>query len=465
MLRIIAIFVRNFSNMSVVGLDNEYERCVEMLCSIAPSFQKVGTAGYHPGLETMSDFSDFLGNPHKGGVFVHIAGTNGKGSVAHMLASVLAFSRPGSVIGLYTSPHLLDFRERIRTVSSEPDSGGRYCREIGKDEVVDFVCRCRQFIEDRRPSFFEITTAMAFDYFRRHGVDAAVIETGLGGRLDSTNIIMPELSIITSIGLDHKDILGDTISSIAYEKCGIIKPGVPVVAGYLPDEAMRVVESVAGKRGCRLYRSSDTYGGSPVVAAAAKEADLGSDCQSMNIATVFTALRVLRASEVSLHDEVFRAVTHAAHISGLRGRWERLSVSPEVICDIGHNVEALSVSMKQLVKEAGDRHIIMVYGMAGDKDVASVVELLPSGASYVLTQAEGSRAMPAADLKTLLDRSMLRRGMRQEELDSVDVPDVGRAVDIALERASDKDIVFIGGSSYVVAEAVAHFLHSSARSQ
>ena len=196
-------------------LDREYRECVRRLYSIAPSFQVVGASGYHPGLDNMRAFAAFLGNPHLSLRAVHVAGTNGKGSVAHMLASALACARPGTSIGLYTSPHLVDFRERIKTVSIDGSGDGRCFSEIGKEDVVDFLRRAADFINERRPSFFEITTAMAFDYFHRRGVDMAVIETGLGGRLDSTNIIVPELSVITSIGLDHKNILGDTIEKIA----------------------------------------------------------------------------------------------------------------------------------------------------------------------------------------------------------------------------------------------------------
>ena len=241
-------------------LDREYRECVRRLYSIAPSFQVVGASGYHPGLDNMRAFAAFLGNPHLSLRAVHVAGTNGKGSVAHMLASALACARPGTSIGLYTSPHLVDFRERIKTVSIDGSGDGRCFSEIGKEDVVDFLRRAADFINERRPSFFEITTAMAFDYFHRRGVDMAVIETGLGGRLDSTNIIVPELSVITSIGLDHKNILGDTIEKIAAEKAGIIKPGVPVVAGDLPEEAMKIVAGRAEAAGSDLYRAGDLCG-------------------------------------------------------------------------------------------------------------------------------------------------------------------------------------------------------------
>ena len=405
----------------------------------------------------MTDFACFLGNPHKSLRTIHIAGTNGKGSVAHMLASALAFRYPGSRVGLYTSPHLVDFRERIRIVCSEKGPDGRHYSEIGQEDVVDFMARCRNFIEERRPSFFEITTAMAFDFFARERVDTAVIETGLGGRLDSTNIILPELSIITSIGLDHKDILGDTIEQIAREKAGIIKSGVPVVIGTLPPEAEAVALETASALGSRLYRSGELCAGDVDPQEIASAADLRSTCQVRNIRTVMTALHVLGAGDVASSPAVLYGLKHAAAVSGLRGRWEKLSAEPEVICDIGHNVQALSETMRQLQAEAAGRHIIMVYGMAGDKDVEAVRGLLPSDARYIFTQAQGSRAMPAGQLRELVDSSRRERGKADAGItDSVAVGSVAEAVDMAMREAGPSNLVFIGGSSYVVAEAIAH---------
>ena len=446
MCRIFPFLRTKFQNMPEIEpeLEKMYRECVQRLYSIAPSFQKVGALGYHPGLETMSDFSAYLGNPHKSLTAVHIAGTNGKGSVAHMLAAALAAEYPGESIGLYTSPHLLDFRERIKLVSAEAGEDGRHFTMIGKDDVVDFCRRTEAFVEERSPSFFEITTAMAFDYFKRKNVRMAVIETGLGGRLDSTVIVTPQLSIITSIGLDHKDMLGDTIEQIAFEKAGIIKPGVPVVVGDVPQEAFKVISSKAEQCGSRLYRAGDICEGCVSSETAAAEADLHSDCQEKNIRTVLTALGVLGHGAVRKGSAVYEAMIRAAAVTGLRGRWERLSSRPEVICDIGHNVEAVSVSMRQLAAEAHDRHIIMVYGMAGDKDVESVCRLLPDEAEYIMTQASGSRAMPAERLVEIARKR-----------NSVAVPDVEKAVRLAVSKASADDVVFIGGSSYVVAEALA----------
>lgn len=424
-------------------LEKMYRECVRRLYSIAPSFQKVGALGYHPGLETMSDFSAYLGDPHKSLTAVHIAGTNGKGSVAHMLASALASAYPGERIGLYTSPHLVDFRERIKLVGSATGEVGEHFSMIGKKDVVEFLRRAGVFIEKCAPSFFEITTAMAFDYFNRENVRVAVIETGLGGRLDSTNILIPRLSVITSIGIDHKDVLGDTIEQIASEKAGIIKSGVPVVVGDMPGSAFDVIRCKAEQCGSRFYRAGELCGECVSAVVAASEADLHAACQEKNIRTVLTALMVLGMEAVRRDSGIYEAIIHSAAITGLRGRWERLSSSPEVICDIGHNVEAVSVSMRQLAKEAGGRHIIMVYGMAADKDVESVCRLLPDDAEYIMTQARGSRAMPAL---------LLKETARKEC--SVAVPDVEQAVRLALSKAGDDDVIFIGGSSYVVAEVL-----------
>ena len=338
-----------------------------------------------------------------------------------MLASALASAYPGERIGLYTSPHLVDFRERIKLVSSATGEVGEHFSMIGKREVLDFMHRAGSFIEERTPSFFEITTAMAFDYFNRENVRVAVID----------------------IGIDHKDVLGDTIEQIASEKAGIIKPGVPVVVGDVPDSAYDVIRTRAEQCGSRLYRAGELCDECVGAVVAASEADLHAACQEKNIRTVLTALRVLGLETVSKDSEVYEAIIHAAAITGLRGRWERLSSRPEVICDIGHNVEAVSVSMRQLAKEAGGRHIIMVYGMAGDKDVESVCRLLPDEAEYIMTQASGSRAMPAERLVEIAGKRY-----------SVAVPDVGQAVRLAMSKASADDVVFIGGSSYVVAEVL-----------
>lgn len=438
-------------------IDAEYRKCVGELYSIAPSFQRVGKAGYHPGLDVMSYFMEFLDFPHRKFKSVHVAGTNGKGSVCHFLASALAYRYPGAKIGLYTSPHLLDFRERIKVVCSVPGEDGKCHHEISKEDTLDFMERAGSFIRERHPSFFEITTAMAFDYFARENVDIAIIETGLGGRLDSTNVLSPQLSIITSIGLDHKDILGGTIEEIAREKAGIIKNGVPVVIGQMPEEAEVVMRSTAQGTGSSLYRAGELCSRSMPAEHLAGNADLKSDCQVRNINTVLTALRLLNAGCVEEGSRMQYGMEHAASVTGLRGRWEKLCDSPEVICDIGHNAEALSFSMEQLRRIRNGRKMTVVYGMASDKDIESAGRLLIPDVRYIFTQAEGSRAMPADKLKQIIEYSFAASGTNLACADSVAVGNVSDAVSLALEHAGPEDIIFIGGSSYVVAEAIGYF--------
>ena len=424
-----------------------YEETINFLFSSLPLYHKTGSAAYKPGLQNIEALDNLCGNPHNRYLTIHVAGSNGKGSVSHTLASVLQSS--GLKTGLYTSPHLKDFRERIR-VDGEM---------IPEERVVAFTERLMDKVKDLSPSFFEWTTEMAFDYFARTKVDAAVIETGLGGRLDSTNIIVPQLSIITSIGLDHKDILGDTIEQIAFEKSGIIKPGVPVVIGDMPSEAEAVMVSAAGDKGCRLYHAGELCEGCIGPEKIAAKADLRSASQVKNIRTVMTALQLLGAGTVTAGGRMTEAIIHAASVTGLRGRWERLCGSPEVICDIGHNVQALSETMPQLVREAEGRRLIMVYGMAGDKDVEAVSRLLPLDATYIFTQAQGSRAMSAGILREIVNASRRAMGKTDAGLaDSAVVPDVREAVGKALKEAGEKDLVFIGGSSYVVAEALECFM-------
>ncbi len=452
---------------------DKYNKCIDKLYSIAPSFQNVGSAAYHPGLKTMEDFAAAMGDPQKRFRSIHIAGTNGKGSTAHFLASALAFLHPCARIGLYTSPHLVDFRERVRVVTNEG------VEMISREEVVAFMDRYQSFIDGRRPSFFEITTAMAFEHFAAVGVEFAVIETGLGGRLDSTNIIPSDLSIITSVGLDHVNILGDTIGQIAREKAGIIKRGKPVVTGQLLPEAAAVVREVADSIGAPLYGSTEVFGklhpGNATKSTATDKCpkgdcsglsdipdvytydtasfDLKSDSQRINFRTVLTALNVLGYDLAAHSESVMYALRNAARISGLRGRWERIHERPRAICDIGHNPEAMRISMAQLAREAEDRHIYMVYGMVADKDVATVADLLPADATYIFTQPHGPRAMAADTLADIVLGSLRRR--RATAAAHHIVPEPAEAYRLALRLAAPDDIIFVGGSSFVVSEVLA----------
>ncbi len=477
--------------MNTTDLDMKYRNCIDRLYSIAPSFQNVGSAAYHPGLQTMKDFASVTGDPQLRFRSIHIAGTNGKGSTAHMLASALAALHPGSKVGLYTSPHLVDSRERIKVLEfNEKDTGVESCadagpascaRMISRGEVVEFMERYGSFIEERRPSFFEITTAMAFEHFAAVGVEFAVIETGLGGRLDSTNILPSELSVITSVGLDHVNILGNSIEQIAREKAGIIKQGKPVVIGKLQGAAARVVRSVARDLDAPRYDSQVEFERLQTEYVARTIADfqyssetfdLKSDSQEINFKTVLTALDVLGYNLADQADAVMYALRNAARLSGLRGRWETIHAEPLALCDIGHNEEAMKISVKQLKQQAIDLHerygegghIYMVFGMVADKDVANVADLLPVDASYIFTQPHGSRAMDAETLAAIVLESIRRRSSAHipfiGELPVIPVENYivtnpAEAYRLALELASPHDIVFVGGSSFVVSEVLA----------
>lgn len=425
-----------------------YDEKIEALFRIVPSFQKVGKAGYHPGMGTMTAFDDFLGNPHKKYKVVHVAGTNGKGSVSSMIASALMGQ--GYRVGLYTSPHLVDFRERIK-VDGEM---------ITREAVLDFLERCEGFICENDPSFFEITTAMAFDYFASTGVDYAVVECGLGGRLDSTNIVTPILSVITSIGLDHTDILGDTEEKIAYEKGGIIKPGVPVVVGAVSKAVQKVLSDIAQEREAEVYFTHHSSDEDSIIKAFLDEflpqMDLKGDYQGENLLTVMQSVHVL-FPEISDSDLeiVMDSIFHAAKRTGFRGRWEVLSEKPFVVCDIAHNPHGIKPVMEQLkriCKEAVSREkstrLYMVFGVMGDKDLESISDYLPREAYYFYTAADSPRAMDPEKLSQWMEGHGFKGGV---------IRGVAEAVGGCLAQASENDMIYIGGSSYVVAEALKLF--------
>lgn len=424
----------------------KYEECTRHLFSMTPSFQRVGAAAYKPGLQTMEDLAGRMGNPQDTQKIIHIAGTNGKGSVAHMMAASLAFAFPGKTVGLYTSPHLLDFRERIKAVSSEPFSNGSHFEEISMEEVVSFVDRYGDYISHVKPSFFEITTAMALDFFKKRNVAFTILETGLGGRLDSTNIVTPILSVITSIGLDHKEFLGDTISMIAAEKGGIIKKGIPVVTGKLPQDAMRVIEDMSNSMSAPLLKWEDCCTDEEAATVSSMHTDLHSDSVEINLRTVCGALKRIGFSSPFSRPEITEAISNTAFLTGLHGRWEKIMDKPTVICDIGHNPEALAVSMRQLARESEGKRTVIVYGMAADKDIGEAGKLLPENAEYIFTNASGSRAMPAEKLRETLGRP------------GGDIAEtVEKAVEKALYTAKNEDYIYIGGSCFVVAEAIDFF--------
>ena len=400
-----------------------YDALLAALYARHPSVQSSGfTAGaYKPGLAGMQQFDAALGHPSRQFRSVHVAGTNGKGSVSSMLASALAAA--GLRVGLYTSPHLIDFRERIKIV----EDGG--WSMIPREEVFGFLTEH----DLGGLSFFEITTGLAFWWFARQQVDIAVIEVGLGGRLDSTNILTPELSVVTSIGLDHCALLGSTRGAIAGEKAGIFKPGVPALCGQRDEETAPVFEARASVVPCPLFYAEDFD-------AELFGTDLTGPYQDTNLRTALAALELLGVP--ASRD----ALARTAARTGLRGRWERLCDDPEVICDIGHNPPALEINFRRL-RESG-RPLLIVYGIMADKDLDAIRPMMPPEAQYFLVAPRGERALPAETLGARLE------GLRRTVCGSVE-NGVRQALDAAKEAPGC--ILYIGGSNFVVAEAIGWF--------
>lgn len=448
--------------------DVSYNEMINSLFGRFKSFQSAGKDGYKPGLDRMLFLDQLSGHPHRKYPVIHVAGTNGKGSVCNMLASVLASS--GLRVGLYTSPHITDFRERMRVIE---DAAG--ARMISKQDVWNYVEKFGETFDNLGLSFFEITTSMAFGWFTQEGVDVAVVETGLGGRMDSTNIVEPVLSVITNIGLDHCDILGSTLGEIAFEKAGIIKPGVSVVVGESDPETDPIFErkvlytNASGlimDRGgvvSRFLRFADRT--EPRLWDRAEEIlssmDLKGSYQRKNLRTVLCALDSLRGSfPLGDDDKVVDALVRTASRTGFPARWETLCTSPRVICDIGHNAHGLKYNFSQLEGMLGNGEcsdVIMVYGSVSDKDVDAVLDLVPSGIDVIFTNAKGARALPASEVRARYEASCVRRGIAPCETRVV--PEVADAVRLSLElaRGLALPLIYIGGSTYVVAEAVPLF--------
>ncbi len=447
---------RNFS-------EERYEEMIAGLFVRFPSFQKNGTSAYKPGIGNMEFFDQLAGHPHRQYRIIHVAGTNGKGSVSNMLASVLAAT--GCKVGLYTSPHILDFRERMRVVT---DSGAEL---VGREYVWDFVTKWKDTFDHIDMSFFEITTVMALSWFAERKVDWVVLETGLGGRLDSTNIVTPELSVITNIGLDHCDLLGDTLSEIAFEKAGIIKPKVPVTVGESHPETDAVFErkvlytnllepEYMGNRAAVMSLLTFADKVEPRLWDRHEEIldgmDLRGEYQRKNLRTVLAALDVLGLKDVT-DDEIVEALRHTARRTGFRGRWEMVSEEPRIICDIGHNEHGLRHNFSQLkrMKAEGEcSDLIIVYGSVADKDVDSVIHLFPDDAVYIFTRAAGRRALPAESVKEKYLGHCSEEGIAPCENHCI--PDVAEAVRYAVEISGkmQNPLIYIGGSTYVVSEAV-----------
>ena len=408
-----------------------YQDTLEYLYNSAPMFQQVGGAAYKEGLENTLTLDAHFGHPHRRYRTIHVAGTNGKGSCSHTLAAVL--QEAGYKVGLYTSPHLVDFRERIR-VNGVP---------VPEEYVIRFVEEERSFFEPLHPSFFELTTAMAFRYFADERVDVAVIEVGLGGRLDCTNIIRPDLCVITNISFDHVQFLGDTLAKIAREKAGIIKRGVPVVIGETTPETRPVFEAKAKETDAPIYFAEDCdredY---PDI-----KFELKGLYQKKNKQTLLTALPLLKEAGYHIDEQAVRSgFAHVTSLTGLMGRWQKLQNSPTLVCDTGHNVGGIRYIVEQL-KEEKYRRLHIVMGMVNDKDVRGVLGLMPKEAVYYFTQASVKRAMPAGRLKEL----GLEAGLRGECY-----ADVPAAVRAAQKESLPEDFIFVGGSSFIVADLLAN---------
>ncbi|MDD4109195.1 MAG: bifunctional folylpolyglutamate synthase/dihydrofolate synthase [Prolixibacteraceae bacterium] len=429
-----------------------YSDTLEFLLSRLPMFQRIGPAAYKNSLDNILSLDEIYDHPHKRFKTIHVAGTNGKGSVSHMLASILQSA--GYRTGLYTSPHLKDFRERIRING----------KMILKSEVVRWVrdFRRRNIPEETDPSFFEITVAMAFDLFARKSVDVAVIEVGLGGRLDSTNIITPEVSVITNIGLDHTALLGDTLEKIAIEKAGIIKQGVPVVIGSFCNETSAVFENISALKNSPLFFAAREYivkyaladlSGNQVIATGKNglpvlpglTLDLKGMYQHKNLPTVLKTVDILREKGWLIgDDDIYRGLSQVVKTTGLQGRWQVIGNNPLVVADTAHNADGISEVVRQ-IRQTPYKVMHIVFGMVSDKDPHGVLRLLPKEAIYYFTKADIPRALDETKLKSIAN---------QIGLNGSKYPTVKAAYEAAVNNAGKDDFIFIGGSTFVVAEVL-----------
>lgn len=408
----------------------DYQHTLEYLYNSVPMFQQVGSSAYKEGLENTLALDEHFGHPHRNFRTIHVAGTNGKGSCSHTLAAIL--QEAGYRTGLYTSPHLVDFRERIR-VNGQP---------IPEEYVIRFVEEERSFFEPLSPSFFELTTAMAFRYFADQQVDVAIIEVGLGGRLDCTNIIRPDLCIITNISFDHTQFLGSTLAQIAREKAGIIKQGIPVVIGETTPETRPVFAEKAQAVQAPICFAEDHV----PEEYSDMDYELKGLYQEKNRRTLLTALPLLKKVGYHLSEQAIRnGFAHVCELTGLMGRWQKLQDAPTLICDTGHNVGGITYIAEQL-KQQTYRKLHIVMGMVNDKDIRGVLALLPRDAYYYFTKASVKRALPEAELARLANAA----GLQGECY-----PDVPTAVRAAQEKSLPEDFIFVGGSSFIVADLLA----------
>nr|WP_068891587.1 folylpolyglutamate synthase/dihydrofolate synthase family protein [Pedobacter panaciterrae] len=424
-----------------------YEQTIDYLYRKLPMFTRVGAIAFKKDLHNTIAMCERLDNPQNKFKTIHIGGTNGKGSTSHMLAAI--FQQAGYKTGLYTSPHLKDFRERIR-INGEM---------VSKDFVVDFVEQQQEIIEEISPSFFEVTVAMAFSYFSEQNVDIAIIEVGLGGRLDSTNIITPELSVITNISLDHTNILGNTLKEIAGEKAGIIKPGIPVVIGESDPETDQVfIQKAKETQSSILFADQQMQ-----ISKSIKEdeylnvsisqngnllienllLDLTGRYQLKNILTVFQAVRTLRTLGFNISNKaLYSALKDVKELTGLMGRWQILSKNPLIVCDTGHNIAGIKEVIQNINDTPHDK-LHVVIGMVKDKDISGVLDLLPTKATYYFCQPQLERALSARELANEAEK----HGLKGSVFSTVEL-----AINAARKNANTHDLIYIGGSTFVVAE-------------
>lgn len=429
-----------------------YQQTIEYLFSRLPMFSRIGADAFKKDLTNTITLCKHLGDPQQKFKSIHIAGTNGKGSVSHMLAAILHIA--GYKTGLYTSPHLKDFRERIK-VNGYPDG----YREIREEFVIDFTEKIKPLIEEIEPSFFEITVAMAFDYFAKEKVDVAVIEVGLGGRFDSTNIITPGLSVITNIGWDHMNILGDSLEKIAFEKAGIIKENIPVVIGETLPETKPVFEKIAAEKNAPIHYAIESrtaltweWQKRELIVEVAENGktdhkkfhlDLPGIYQSKNLLTVLEACAVLNNLECTIDEKHIRnGLQKTKTLTGLHGRWEIIHEHPTIILDVGHNEDGIKQIIQQI--ELTTHHELhIVIGLVKDKEIDKVLSLLPHSAHYYFTQAQIPRALPA---------EILRSKAKDQNLTGDVFTEVNTAIRMAKSKADKNDLILVCGSVFLVGE-------------
>ncbi|MBT8246051.1 MAG: bifunctional folylpolyglutamate synthase/dihydrofolate synthase [Winogradskyella sp.] len=401
-----------------------YQETIDWLFNQLPMYQNQGKSAYKEDLSNTILLAKYLGNPENKFKSIHVGGTNGKGSCSHMLASIL--QEAGYKVGLYTSPHLKDYRERIKING----------KEISKQFVIEFVKKHKSFFEQNSLSFFEMTVGLAFDYFAKQKVDMVITEVGLGGRLDSTNIILPELSVITNIGFDHVQFLGNTRPKIAFEKAGIIKSNVPVVIGETHEETKPVFDSKATETNSNIFYADH-------IVSEVFESDLKGSYQQNNIKTVIQSVKVLRGKGFKISQNDLKAgLNKVVKNTGLMGRWQVLGESPKIICDTAHNVEGLSYVMRQLQQESnGQLHII--FGVVNDKNLNDILNVLPEKAMYYLCKPNIQRGLDVYTLSELF----IQKGFESQTCNSVK-----DAFTKAKSKAEKEDVIYIGGSTFVVAE-------------